>query len=129
MRYLLSLATPWNIFEVATLGLEREQGASLHHYAAVSLGYVTIAPYSPNWASASLNCSIYYNFLRELPRTPFSRTSENTPSRYFGEYLSPELLSQGGRIALGDDFPMSLKPLGPPHCSLLSVVGLNKLLG
>jgi hypothetical protein len=85
MRYLLSLATPWNIFEVATLGLEREQGASLHHYAAVSLGYVTIAPYSPNWASASLNCSIYYNFLRELPRTPSIRSSQNNPSTHSTE--------------------------------------------
>src|SRR5215211_4961158 len=34
------------------------------------LGYVTIAPYSPNLASISLNCSIYYNFLCELLRTP-----------------------------------------------------------
>src|SRR5215211_5952539 len=39
-----------------------------------------IAPYSPNWASVSLNCSIYYNFLCELPRTPARRTSENSPS-------------------------------------------------
>jgi hypothetical protein len=34
------------------------------------LGHVTIAPYSCERASASLKCSIYYKFLRELRRTP-----------------------------------------------------------
>jgi hypothetical protein len=35
----------------------------------------------------SLKCSIYYNFLRELPRTPLSgsSTSQNKPSTQFGE--------------------------------------------
>jgi hypothetical protein len=34
------------------------------------LGHATIAPYSPKKGSASLKCSIYYNFLHELLRTP-----------------------------------------------------------
>jgi hypothetical protein len=41
------------------------------------LGYVMIALYSPSSASVSLNCSIYYNFLCELPRIHLKRTSEN----------------------------------------------------
>jgi hypothetical protein len=40
-----------------------------------SLGYVTIPPYSPNGASVSLNCSIYYTFLCELRRMPKRRSS------------------------------------------------------
>src|SRR5215210_6901311 len=37
-----------------------------------------IAPYSPNWASVSLNCSIFYNFLCELRRTPCMRVYEKS---------------------------------------------------
>jgi hypothetical protein len=33
-----------------------------------------IAPYSPNLASVSLNCSIYYNFLCELPSDESERS-------------------------------------------------------
>jgi hypothetical protein len=51
-----------------------------------SLGYVTIPPYSPNGASVSLNCSIYYTFLCELRRTPCMRTSENPQKAKFAEF-------------------------------------------
>src|SRR5215217_9679772 len=33
----------------------------------------------------SLNCSIYYNFLRQLRRTPLWRSSQDAPSGYFFE--------------------------------------------
>jgi hypothetical protein len=49
------------------------------------LGYVMIALYSPSSASVSLNCSIYYNFLCELPRIHLKRTSENPHSTHSGE--------------------------------------------
>ena len=52
-----------------------------------SLGYVMIAPYSPNWASVSLNCSIYYNFLCELHRPPTTRSSQNPQKAKFAEFL------------------------------------------
>src|SRR5215210_2538213 len=39
------------------------------------LSYVTIAPYSSMGVGASLNYSIYYNFLCELRRTPSTRSS------------------------------------------------------
>ena len=44
---------------------------------------VTIAPYSPRKGSASLKCSIYCNFLRELRRTPLGRSSRSGDSRKF----------------------------------------------
>src|SRR5215207_4224457 len=40
-----------------------------------------IAPYSPNLASVSLNCSIYYNFLCELRRIPLQRKRVNNCKR------------------------------------------------
>src|SRR5215204_2487136 len=49
------------------------------------LGHVTIAPYSYEKGSASLKCSIYYNFPREPRRTPLGRTSQNSYSTHFGE--------------------------------------------
>jgi hypothetical protein len=50
------------------------------------LGYVMIALYSPSSASVSLNCSIYYNFLCELPRIHLKRTSENPQKAKFAEF-------------------------------------------
>src|SRR5215207_7397549 len=52
------------------------RGGGLH-------GHVTIAPYSPKKGSASLNCSIYYNFPRELRRIPKRRSSQNSYSTTF----------------------------------------------
>src|SRR5215203_5569568 len=49
------------------------------------LGHVTIAPYSYEKGSASLKCSIYYNFPREPRRTPLGRTSQNSYSKQLGE--------------------------------------------
>src|SRR5215203_752118 len=49
------------------------------------LGHVTIAPFSCEKGSASLNCSIYYNLLDELPRIPKRRTSQNSYSKQLGE--------------------------------------------
>jgi hypothetical protein len=63
---------------------------------SVGHGHVTIAPYSPNCASASLNCSIYYNFLRELPRIPLLETVRKgcyrRSERGFGRYTESKMV-------------------------------------
>src|ERR687893_1444562 len=83
---------PFFIYQ-SSPGVGEGQVAVLRLHAAVSWGYVMIAPYSPNWASVSLNCSIYYNLLCELPSRPKSgsSTSENSCSTHFGERSSLDL--------------------------------------
>ena len=45
------------------------------HLHMVLAGHVMKAAYSREGTGASLNCSIYYIFLDELPRTPLRRSS------------------------------------------------------
>jgi hypothetical protein len=49
------------------------------------LAHATIAPYPPKKGSASLKCSISYDSLRELPRIPKRRSSQNSNSTHLGE--------------------------------------------
>src|SRR5215204_1169814 len=63
-----------------------------------------IAPYSPNLASVSLNCSIYYTFFCALRRTPCMRTSQNAHKAKFREFpstQSAEYTSVGGGFQCG----------------------------
>ena len=44
----------------------------------VTFPHITVVASSSMGVGASLNCSIYYNFLRELPRTPYRRSSRDS---------------------------------------------------
>ena len=55
------------------------------HVASSYPCHVMKAAYSCEGAGASLNCSIYYEFLCELPRMPKRRSSQNFYSPALGE--------------------------------------------
>src|SRR5215203_2562860 len=53
---------------------------------------------------ASLNCSIYYNFLRQLLRTPLWRSSQNPHSTHYGAYCWQQQaqVQEGGSMPTRD---------------------------